>query len=493
MKKTKVFLKSLQNDHQNESFTQYKALNRELAEEVEKNIREILEALGGANLLKSSKDVYIKPNGIDAKPYAFTRVEVLASIIKYFKCAGARNIYLFENSTQSNYTRLVFEATGYHKICKKYGVHPIYLDEEKTKQFNFKEPASQNMDMKKKYRSNQDKRNQSNEKSETNEIEKNQYDLKTFAMSKTIVDKLIREKDANLYINVPKLKTHSMGIVTLGIKNQWAFPIHLHRGYDHNYNLHSKLTEVLEIIEPDVTIIDGIEGTIHGHYPATSLADKQVVPFKVLIGGKNVVATDIVGARVFGIKPEEVPHIKIAIERGLSHGVTSLDDIDVIGDLSQFQKKYPYTLIQEFHPDVNIVKGSKLLCPEGCKNNPLTLLQILYFDYNAKGGWDLVIGKGHDTEIIDKLHGPVLIAGHCAIEEVGERLINRLGRSRVYLSGYCNDLAATASAMLRLSKVNVLKLVNVNPLRAIWILMNVKLHKSHAKAPSLFCNLFKMV
>ncbi|MHA1869582.1 MAG: DUF362 domain-containing protein, partial [Promethearchaeota archaeon] len=407
-----VFVKYLKTPHQTEPFTNFKPLSKELRDEIDQSIEEIFEYFGGKNLLKSSKDVYIKPNGIDAKPYAFTRPEVLEAVVKYWRNHGANNIFVLENSTQANYTRLVFEVTGYKKICKKYHAKPIYLDEDKivSYQFTLKKPSN---------------------------IEPDGYDSVSFRTSKTVADKLIKDADKNFYIDLPKLKTHSMGVVTLGIKNQWAFPIHADRRYDHNYNLPYKLVDVLKYIKPDFTLIEGVEGTIHGHYAPLNLADKMVMPFKTLIGGTNVVATDIVGASIFGLEVDEIPHIKLSVQKGLSNGITGLKDIKIVGDEVEKVRsnlglkegeKLPYGLIQDFHPDVNILKGTKLLCPEGCLNNPLTLLQVLRYDFNAKGGWDLVIGKGHDPKIIDSLKGPVLIAGHCAIEEVSERLIKRLGK-----------------------------------------------------------------
>jgi len=468
MEKSIVIVKQLKEIHQNKDLRYYENLSEEARNQIKSAVTGIFESFGGKKLLKPSGDVYIKPNGIDAKAYCYTRAELVEAVIEYFNEIGANRIFLFENSTQSNFTRLVFEVNGYKKICKKTGAIPLYLDEMPTIKLEFKGKPSV-------------------------KEQANGYDLKYFHFPKKIYQELVERKEHNLYVNLPKLKTHSMGVITLGIKNQWAFPMHKDRGIDHNYNLHSKFADVLSYIKPDFTLIEGIEGTVYGHYPATALANKCVIPFEILIGGTNVVATDIVGARIFNIKADEVPHITTAIQRNLSDGVHGIDDIEIRGDLSKFTQKYSHELYPEFHPDVNIVKGKELLCVEGCLNNPLTLLQILNFDYNGKGGWDLVIGKGHDIDVIDNLKGPVLIAGHCAIEEVSDRLIQRLGRKKVYLSGDCNDLAATASAMFHLTKVSPLKMVKINTIKAVWILFLVKLHRTHAKVPSLFSNIIKKV
>ena len=44
------------------------------------------------------------------------------------------------------------------------------------------------------------------------------YDLPAIEMPEPVVRKLIEGKDENLYVNLPKLKTHSMAGVSLGIK-----------------------------------------------------------------------------------------------------------------------------------------------------------------------------------------------------------------------------------------------------------------------------------
>ena len=56
---------------------------------------------------------------------------------------------------------------------------------------------------------------------------------------------------------------------------------------------------------------------------------------------------------------------------------------------------------------------------------------------------DLVIGKCRDLKAIDKLEGPVVVAGKCAVKEVGERLTQRLGKKHVYINNVYNNLAQT--------------------------------------------------
>lgn len=408
-------------------------------ESIDKAIKKMFSYLEKSRIpiVKSSNKVYIKVNGIDYQKHTYTSPEVLKEVIKYLKALKAE-VFVMENSTQANLTRVVFEITGYKDICDKLGATIIYLDEEATKTFEFNGKPSI-------------------------EEDPNGYILKTFRLPSTVVQ-IIKNRNNVTYINIPKLKTHSMAGVTLGIKNQWGFPQHADRGKDHNFNLHYKFVDLYEIIKPDITIIDGIEGTIHGHYPPTAWEDRLVKQFNILIGGRDTLAVDTVGARIFGLSIDEVPHLKIAYERGLGEG--DLDKIEVIGkNLDIYTEKYEWDLLQEFPDNVKIVKGKDLLCREGCQNNPLSVLQVFANDHKDKfkGGWFLIMGKGHDKNLIEQLkvegYSKGLVAGYCAIDEIGKELRKEFGRRNVFFSGDCNNLADTVTAILKLSGMSALDIV----------------------------------
>ena len=244
-----------------------------------------------------------------------------------------------------------------------------------------------------------------------------------------------------------------------------------------------------EFIKPDLTLIDGTEGTIHGHYPPTSWEDKLVIPFKILIGGTDTLAVDVVGARIFGLTIDDVPHLKIANNRGLGQG--DLSKINVVGkDLNEYKEKYEWDLVQKFPDDVKIIKGNKLLCREGCQNNPLTSLQVFAYDHveKFKGGWFLIMGKGHDEDLVEQLKKEGftrgLVAGYCAIEEVGQKLRKEFGRRKVFYSGDCNNLAETVKAILKLSKMTVFDLVpSISTEELMALIDEANKHGSRALTP----------
>ena len=117
--KNTVIIKRLDADHGQDTFTKFVPLNAAMVKEIVTAVKYIFDNLGGASLIKSSGDVYIKPNAIDSRAYTHTRPEVVEAVIRYWFAAGAKKVFLIENSTQCNITRLVFELTGYKKICKK--------------------------------------------------------------------------------------------------------------------------------------------------------------------------------------------------------------------------------------------------------------------------------------------------------------------------------------------------------------------------------------
>ena len=93
-------------------------------------VRAVFEHFGGgAALLRSSRDVYLKVNAVGDKPHSYTDPEVLRATIRYFQRCGARTVYVIENCTQASFTRVVFHSIGFTQLCQETGAIPVYLDE----------------------------------------------------------------------------------------------------------------------------------------------------------------------------------------------------------------------------------------------------------------------------------------------------------------------------------------------------------------------------
>jgi uncharacterized protein (DUF362 family) len=418
---------------------------------IDQAVAEVFDHYGGGRaLLKSSGDVYIKVNGVDLRKYAYTDPEVIGAVIRYFQKCGANRVYVIENSTQGNITRLVFKVTGIQKVCKQTGAVPVCLDETGAVPV-FLEGLSSFIDL-----------------------------------SAFVYERLIAQADQNLYISVPKLKTHSMSGVTLSIKNQFGLVHHQSRIADHNFKLHQKFADIYRLLRPDFVVIDGLIATNHGHYIAEKNAAECIIPMNCLIGGDDPLAVDIIGAAFLGFDAGDVPHIRLSSETGISDA--DLSNIEIINKdiFDARRKKLTCALLGQFPPELTILRGKTRCCPEGCRLNTETCVEVFYRDYDGKGDFTILMGKDIDPESIRAIQkGPVHIAGSCAIQDYGLEMQRRFGKKNVTFSRGCNNLPETIYALCRHMKVNPIKLSGVNPLTALSVLATAKLKGSRAVIPRL--------
>ncbi len=270
--------------------------------------------------------IFIKPNGVHFAPHTFTDPAVLKALLAYLRDHNYTRLAVMESCTGGNFTRLVFQVTGYRDICRRYRAEPIYLDEGPTAEVDLRDGSR-------------------------------------VQISRRLFDEIVNRGE-NFYLDLPKLKTHSMATVTLGIKNQQAFPVDADRMVNHNYQtLHRRLAALYALTQPDFCIVEGLTATAHGHFPATALLDECLVPMNLLIGGPDTLAVDVVGARVLGYGLDEVEHLRLCAEWGLGEG--ALERIEVRGrPLTDFTERFPHTLLKRFHPDVKWVVGRGALT--GC-------------------------------------------------------------------------------------------------------------------------------
>jgi len=407
-------------------------------------VEQVFAPFGGiGSVLGKKKDVFIKVNGVDYKSHSYTDPAVVSTVVRIFKQAGARNVYVMENTTQANFTRLVFRITGLDKAAREAGAVPLFLDEGKQVEITLPNLG---------------------------------YNVH---ISHWIKERLIDDRENNLYFSLPKLKTHSMATVTLGVKNQFGLIMQKDRIRDHNFKLHRKFADIYSVIRPDFTLIEGIYAMNHGHDTAEGLVEKCAERLDVLIGGDDTLAVDAVGCDIMGIDPTEVEHLRLAAEDGL--GTIDLNKIEVIGDREPFRREYTCEILDIYPDDVPIIEGRERCCPEGCSLNTRMVLQYLFVDFKGKGGFTIVMGKGLDPAEIEKLEGKVFIVGDCAIEEAYAELSRRLGKKAVRVAAGCNNLRDVLGALTPLMSVNPLKMVPLSPLESLGLLINARLHRTTAR------------
>ena len=78
-----------------------------------------------------------------------------------------------------------------------------------------------------------------------------------------------------------------------------------------------------------------------------------------------------------------------------------------------------------------------------------------------------------------------LVAGFCAIEEVGNKIRQAFGKKNIYFSHNCNNLAETIYALSKLSKVPILNLVPLSAFKTLMLIISAKLHGSKALIPKI--------
>jgi uncharacterized protein (DUF362 family)/NAD-dependent dihydropyrimidine dehydrogenase PreA subunit len=138
--------------------------------------------------------------------------------------------------------------------------------------------------------------------------------------------------DADLVINLPKLKTHVLTLYTGAVKNLFgAIPgrrkRELHLGAPGIKAFGKVLVDVLQLVRPGLTILDGVLG-IHGNGPGMGGTPHR---YECIAASTDPVALDAVVTQAMGCRTGAVLHLGQADARGL--GVSAPDKVQVIGDV----------------------------------------------------------------------------------------------------------------------------------------------------------------
>lgn len=135
--------------------------------------------------------------------------------------------------------------------------------------------------------------------------------------------------DADVVINLPKMKVHLAGTVTLGLKNWNGIIPNVHPSDQqqgaHRIDLGQKMADLYRIRKADLTIIDGIIG-MEGQGPHAG----SPIEMNLILAGQDTVAVDAVTATIMGFQPMEIPAVRCAGVEG--QGELDLEKIEVVGE-----------------------------------------------------------------------------------------------------------------------------------------------------------------
>lgn len=257
---------------------------------VDKAVKKAIDELGGIDrFVGRGTRVLLKPNlliGRVPEKHVNTHPEVVRAMIKLVKQAGGNPVVGDSPALGSAV-----------KVASKCGVADV-AKSERVEVIDFNRPV---------------------------EVDNpTQTKFKKFKIDQAVLD-------ADVVINLPKLKSHGQMILTLGVKNmfgvvpgtrktQW----HLAAGTD-RMHFARMLVDLYRKVAPELTLIDGIVG-MQGNGPQSGDPKK----LGVIAASEDAAALDAVICEIVGLKRDRMPTTLAAEELGA--GQTRLEKIAVAGD-----------------------------------------------------------------------------------------------------------------------------------------------------------------
>lgn len=244
-----------------------------------------IEAMGGMRkFVKSGQTVVVKPNiGWDVTPERAgnTHPKLVKRIVQHCFQAGAKDVFVFDN-TCDNWIRC-YKTSGIEDAVKEAGGKMMPGNTE-----NFYKEVS---------------------------IPKGKR-LKSAKVHELILN-------SDVFINVPVLKNHGSARLTIALKNLMG--IVWDRRFWHRNDLHQCIADFGTFKKPDLNVIDAYYVMKQNGPRGVSVDD--VVTMKSLVLSTDMVAADAASARLFGLEPADIGHIKIADEMGI--GVMDLSKLNI--------------------------------------------------------------------------------------------------------------------------------------------------------------------
>jgi uncharacterized protein (DUF362 family) len=242
----------------------------------------ILEELEWGKHLAEGASVVIKPNlswpGKDRASYANTSPEVLDALIKVLLERTDRITVGESDGTRFSVDEC-FEASGYAEVITRNGVRWV----------NFSKAPSEPVRL---------------------------AILQDFELPVDLMH-------CDVFITLPKLKTHALTYFTGALKNQWGCIPRYDRILLHK-QLDELIVELNSLLKPTLSIMDGI-WAMEGRGPVNG----RKVKLDLLLGSRDPVALDVSAMRLVGLDPQKARHVVLAAERGL--GKFSNEEIVLAG------------------------------------------------------------------------------------------------------------------------------------------------------------------
>ena len=223
--------------------------------------------------------------------------------------------------------------------------------------------------------------------------------------------------DFDYIVSIPVMKTHMHCGVTLSLKNMKGClrgreKVRLHQLPQPEIPIDEKtldlaIADLATVLTPDIVLIDGSIG-MEGLGPSAGVA-KRV---DVVLASTNCFAADATAVVLMGLKPEEIPHLRLSAER-VGRSIL-LDDMTV--EPSNWRDWIVQFELPPKEISLNFPKVEVLDC-ESCSACVSTLTMFLKRNYGDIGDYlpmKFAIGKGHN-----ELPEGTLCVGNCTIKAGG--------------------------------------------------------------------------
>ncbi len=133
--------------------------------------------------------------------------------------------------------------------------------------------------------------------------------------------------NADLIINIPKLKIHNFVGITCALKNMFG-AISKPRKYTYHKMISHVIVGVNKIVKSNIVVVDGL--VAKGSYPKK---------LGVILAGNDALATDFTAARIMSFNPLRVAHLNLAAKEriGEAKNISLIED----AKLAYLKKKFP--------------------------------------------------------------------------------------------------------------------------------------------------------
>ena len=256
--------------------------------DIQRLLEQVISALGGIeSFVKPGDIVVVKPNiGWDrtVELAANTHPEVVKALVQLCLEAGAKQVRIFDRTC--NDERRCYTQSGIRAVVEEIKSDRVsleYMDRRAYQELKIRGGVA--------------------------------FDRWKFYKPVLEADRLI---------NVPIAKHHSISKLTLGMKNLMGV-IGGNRGRMHS-NIAESLTDISSVIHSDLTVVDATRILVANGPQGGRL--KDVRHTETLIASPDIVAADAYAVTLFNLKPEDIPTLVSAANRGL--GVMDLKRVRMV-------------------------------------------------------------------------------------------------------------------------------------------------------------------